>query len=329
MRKLTLYFVTAAMLLTLAACAPPAAATAGADPSPTANMQDDVVQARIQIGVSLAGSDGFHQQLAADFNAACASLGYDANVVPADSGAQQASDIQSFLGAGATVIIVDPVDVDALEAALAECESEGVPVINIIDSVNGVVSTLITPDYAGIGKRAGERAVALYGETGGACLELKTDYDSFVMQLISDGFLNALGGDEDVTLAAEEYCGGDEEAAYEAVKKHIGDVSFIFAYSDALANGAARAITESGRTVSLVVFGGGQTVMEALSSGAVDTALFLDTSEIANRAVTDADGFLKDAAYVPAQYQQLEVYAATAENVGACYTNSLYAKPPA
>lgn len=334
MRKLMLFVMITALLTALAACgAQPAAADTGVSPSVTPSAVDEVEMPSMpQIGVSLAGEGAFYEQLTADIEAACATLGYEANIVAADSGDKQKSDILSMLSAGAAVIVIDPADVDALESALSECGNDGVPVINIIDSINGLVSTLITPDYIEIGKSAGQRAVSVLGETGGKCLELKTDYDSFTMQLMSDGFKSAIGQDDAVTLAMENYCGSDEETAYECVKTQLGldSVDFIFAQSAVLASGALRAIEESGKTVSLVAYGGDQDIMEAVSSGAVDTALFIDTAQIAQKAVADADGFIKNSAYAPAQYQQLDVYAVTADNAAEYYTaGSAYAKAPA
>ncbi len=332
MRKLALLFFTAAILFALAACGTQPAAASVTPTATTAQADDTEQPAGPPIGISLAGEGGFYEQLTADLSAACASLGHEVSIVSADSSDKQVSDIESFLNAGASVIVIDPVDVDALEAVLAECETEGVPVINIIDPVNGAVSTLISPDYIEIGNSAGERAVALYGESGGTCLELKTGYDSFVMQLMSDGFLSAISQDENVTLAAEEYCGNDEDKAYESVKAELaaGSVNFVFAQSAELAHGAIRALAESGKTASLAVYGGDQTIMEAVSSGKVDTALFLSTAQIAQLAIADADGFIKNVAYVPAQYRQLNVYTATADTVAEVYTaGSPYAKAPA
>lgn len=332
MRKLTLFFLTAALLFLFAACGSQPVA-ASVTPSQTPAAADDVEQpAGPPIGISLAGDSGFYEQLTADFNAACAALGYDVSIVSADSSEKQQSDIESFLAAGVSVVVIDPVDVDALESVLAECETEGVPVINIIDSINGAVSTLISPDYTEIGKSAGERAAAKLAETGGTCLELKTDYDSFTMQLMSDGFANAINQNDKITLAAEEYCGDDEETAYQAVKKELetGSVNFIFAQSAELAHGAIRAIGESGKTVSLVVYGGDQAIMDAVTSGIVDTAMFLDTAQIAQLAIADADGFIKNTAYTPAQFRQLNIYTATADNAAQVYAaGSPYAKAPA
>jgi erythritol transport system substrate-binding protein len=328
------FVLITALLMAMAACgADPASTDISAPPSVMPSDVDEVeMPSQPQIGFSLAGEGVFYDQLTADIQAACVPLNYEANVVVADSGDKQKSDISSMLSAGAAVIVIDPVDVDALETVLAECETDGVPVINIIDSINGLVSTLISPDYIEIGKSAGQRAVSLYGEQQGKCLELKTDYDSFIMQLMSDGFHSAISEDSDVTLTAEKYCGLDEEKAYQAVKNdlQLNDTNFIFAQSSELARGAMRAIEESGKEVSLVVYGGDMDIIEAVSSGKVNMAMFIDTAQIAQKAVADADSFIKNESYAPAQYQQLDIHTVTADNAADYLSaQSLYAKAPA
>lgn len=334
MRKLTLFGLILSLLIVFGACgAQTATADISAPPSATPSGVDEVeLPSQPQIGVSLAGEGAFYEQLTADFEAACTALNYEANIVAADSADKQKSDIMAMLSAGASVIVIDPVDVDALESELAECETDGVPVINIINSINGLVSTLVSPDYIEIGKSAGQRAVSLYGESQGKCLELKTGYDSFIMQMMSDGFNTAIGEDSDVTLITEKYCGNDEEKAYQAVKNDLwlNDANFIYAQSAALARGAMRAVQESGKDVSLVVYGGAHDIMEAVSSGAVNMTMFIDTAQIAQKALAEADSFIKDSNYQPAQYLQLEVFSVTADNVADYYqSGSLYAKAAA
>ncbi len=334
MKRLIIAAAMALLLIIFSACGaqPATAPTATPSTAETGSPEDDVEMSQPQIGFSLKNGTAFSDQLMADMEAACAALGYESHVLAADSAEQQKKDISSLLSSNVSVIVVEPVDVDALESELAECESDGVPVINIVDSINGYVSTLISPDYISIGKSAGERAVALYGEQGGKCLELKTDYDSFIMQLMSDGFISEIGKDSDISLTTEKYCGFDEETAYQAVKKDLSlnGTNFIFAQSAELARGAMRAIEESGKTVTLVVYGGDMDLISAVAAGKIDTAMFIDTAQITQKAVSDADNFIKNAAYVPAQYQQLDIYTVNADNA-AEYTaeGALYAKVPA
>ena len=278
-----------------------------------------------KIGFSLAGSGPFYDQLKADIEQACERLEYQANLVFADTGEKQQRDIRSMLSVGVEAIVIDPVDVDVLESVLAECESEEVPVINIVDSINGRVDTLISPDYLSVGKKAAQQAAALFPDGGGLGLELKSDYDSFIMQLISDGFVETASANESITLAAESYCGSDEEQAYMAAKDAIAqkNVNFIFAHKAALAKGAMRAIEEAGSEIHLVVFGGDMELIKAVEAGKINAAIFFGTQQLVDIAVGMADEFVKSDTFEPQLYIELSTDIVTAENVSEYVSDSL------
>ena len=324
MKKSGIISIAVALALLLSACgAAGPAQSAAATPAPTLSAvseeSDDVELNLIQIGFSLQGEGAFHDQLAADIEAGCTARGYTYSLLTADSAERQITDITSFLSQGVSAIVIEPVDVDALESVLADCETDGVPVINIIDSINGIVSTLISPDYKAIGQSAGQRAVDLFGETGGRCLELKTDYGSFIMQLLSDGFAKEVSADAEMAIVSEQYCGKDEEQAYLLTKTELlskeKNIDFVFAQSAALAYGAARAVKEVGADVKLVVFGGDMELIAAVADGTIDTAVFIGPAELAKLTLDNAGQFLSDPAFVPVPYLPLAVDVVTAENV--------------
>ena len=140
MKKSGIISIAVALALLLSACgAAGPAQSAAATPAPTLSAvseeSDDVELNLIQIGFSLQGEGAFHDQLAADIEAGCTALGYTYSLLTADSAERQITDITSFLSQGVSAIVIEPVDVDALESVLADCETDGVPVINIIDSI--------------------------------------------------------------------------------------------------------------------------------------------------------------------------------------------------
>lgn len=296
-----------------------------AEPTPSLNEDDNTDYSQTQIGFSLGGTGAFYDQLKTDIEQLCAKLGYKANIVTADNSAKQQRDIRSMLSAGVIAVVIDPVDVDALESALAECESEDVPVINIIDAINGKVDTLVSPDYIYVGKTAGERAAALFPDGNGRCLELKSDYDSFIMQLMSDGFLSAVEASSKISLVSESYCGSDEEEAYSATKAAINekDINFIFAQNAVLARGALRAVDESGKDIKLVVYGGDMDIIKAVQSGKVDAAMFFGTKLLADIALGVADEAHKSVTYEPNLYIEVKIDIVTQENVSAYVSDTL------
>ena len=141
---------------------------------------------------------------------------------------------------------------------------------------------------------------------------IKGDYDSFSMQLMTDGFMEEINTDKDVSLIAEEYCGDDEQKAYEAANRAIAneEIGFIFAQSDTLGLGAIRAIEENGGGITLVVFGGDMDIIEAAASGTVHSAIFFGPAELAKETVYIADRFIKNETYEPPPYLELRIEAA-------------------
>lgn len=273
---------------------------------------------RLVIGYCLGGEGAFYNQLKADIQRESTNMNYDTDIRTAQTAKEQIDQIRAMLSVGVPVIVIDPVDVDALESVLAECETQHVPVINILDSINGKVSTLIAPNYNDIGKSAGRDAIELYGETKAECMMLKSGYGSFNMQLLSDGFNEEINKDKDVTLVSEQFCGDDEDQAYAATKEALSaqgsTVNFIFAQSDKLGVGALKAIEELQAQVTLVVFGGDITLVSAAAEDKIHSCIFFGPAQLAAQVVDYADRMIKDTSYVPPQYFELRIEAAQGDD---------------
>lgn len=306
MKRLVIWVIFAFVLI-LAACGEvPAGAPVDSVPSAEA-AETPAETPKVDVGFSLAGECALSRQLAADIQSECDSLGISAQIVTASSSEQQLQDISGMFTAEASVIVIVPIDVDSLDPVLAECDIYGVRVIDALGPINGAVSTLISPDYKDVGSKAGQCAVDLLGSSGGGCMMLCTQYDSFTMQMMSDGFGDVIGKDKDVTLVSEVFCGTDEEKAYAAAKSELAskDIDFIFAQDSALGRGAVRAIEESGKDVKLVVFGGDMDMIGAVSQGKAYACVFFGPGALAREAVSQADQLLKSGSYVPPQYLEL------------------------
>jgi ribose transport system substrate-binding protein len=321
MKKLfisAMIFITALALLACGGVA--TQAPANSDSSPAGSAAETDIP-KIDIGLSLAGEDAFNQQLAADFQSECDSLNYTARVLTAATAEQQQQDIQDMLAAEVSVIVIDPVDVDSLETLLAECETYGVHIINIINPINGYVDTLISPDFKTIGESAGQCAAELFPGSGAGCMMLNTEYDSLTMQLMSDGFRAAIDGQNNISVISEQFCGSDEELAYSTVKAELAskDIDFIFAQSSALAKGAMRAIEESGKDVKLAAQSGDMDIINAVSSGKAHACIFYGPGALAREAVSNADSIIKDGTYVMPQYIQLSIVTAKQSDASGYY----------
>jgi ribose transport system substrate-binding protein len=309
MKRLVIYAMILITALTFVSCGDvPAQAPAGSQPGPEDTVAETEAP-KIDVGFSLVGEGAFSDQLAIDIKSECASLNIVPQISIAASAEQQRRDISSMLLAGASVLVVVPLDADSLETMLAECETYDVRVINALDPVNGSVNMLISPDYKEIGKKAGQAAAELLGASGGGCMLLNTDYDSFTMQMMTDGFTAAVAKNKNISIVSEPYCGSDEELAYTTTKDERSKkgIDFIFAQNAALGRGAMRAIEESGKDVKAVVFGGDMDIISAVSSGKVYASIFVGPRALAREAVSHADKFIKSGSYAPPQYTQLPV----------------------
>lgn len=333
MKKLIVSVLILIIIFALGACAGQEAQKPESVPTPVmedpATMEDDEGGdqfSKIQIGFSLAGEGSFYEQLKLDIKEECDELNYEPDIQTANTAEQQIQQIRDMLSKGVAVIVLDPVDVDSLESVLAECETQHVPVVNVINSINGIVSTLISPDFISIGKSAGRDAVELFGDSAGACMMLKTDYDSFNMQLMTDGFNETIANDKDVSLVSEQYVGDNEEEAYSVVKAELAkqdlNINFIFAQSDALGRGALRAINDTNKDVKLVVYSGDMTIIDAAVKGEVHSAIFFGPEVLARDAVFFADRFIKNENYSPPQFQELRIEAAQGEDASQYYNET-------
>ncbi len=308
MKKLAAAAVIIITALTVCACGEsPVDAQATVSAPVSATVAEDSAAAKADVGFCLADRGAFSDKLIEDIESECASLKIKASVTEAASAGQQREDLSEMLNAEPSVIVVDPVDVDSLETELAECDVHNVQVINVVDPVNGKASMLISPNYTAIGEKAGQCALDALA-SGGGCMLLGTEYDSFTMQLMTDGFNSKVEGNGGISVVSEQFCGTDEEKAYETVKAELSkDIAFIFAQSPELGRGAIRAVKESGKDVKIAVFGGDMDIIGAVSSGEAFAAIFCAPGALAREAVSQASQFLASESYVPPQYSEIPV----------------------
>lgn len=316
-------FLTAGIVLVLVlmfvSCADKPAGgqvSAGTSVSPSAAASE---AAKVNIGFSLAKRGAFTDKLIADIEKECAAKNYTVQVSSEESPEKQQEDIGKMLSAEVSVLVIDPVDVDGLDTELAECDTYNIPVINAVDPVNGFVSMLISPDYTKAGKKAGECALEAL-PSGGGCMLLNTEFDSFTMQLMTDGFNTKIKGNSNMSVISQQFCETDEEKAYSTVKSELSkDIKFIFAQDPALGRGAMRAVQESGKDIKIVVFGGDMDIVGAVSSGKAYACIFCGPGAFAREAVSQAGNFIASASYVAPQYTEIPVTVVKQADASAYY----------
>ena len=259
-------------------------------------------------GLCVAHDGAFGSDLIAEFTRLAEAGGQTvASKIAGGNTDRQTEDILSLLTAGAKVIAVDAVNIDELEQAMDECDANNVPVLSLMTPINDETATLICPDYREMGRSAAEDAKTLL-PGGGSVLMLQGPYDSFVMQMLHDGFKEGLAG-TDVKLESP-YCDFDGEKAYTAVKKAIASAKkpdLIFSQSESMAKGALKALEEVSAQVQIITIGADAEILQAIRQKKIYAAIYCSPMELAQKAAQYALQLLKDSEAQLPQYAGLTI----------------------
>ncbi len=155
---------------------------------------------------------------------------------------RQIADIQRLMGYGIDLLVVSPVDGEALRPVIGEV-FEKIPVIVLDRDVRGEAYTLfIGPDNYKIGQMAGRAVLRLLGAEGGCVLEILGVSGSPPVAERSEGFRATISGRENVVVCGRLVANWMQDQAEDRTKEYLvenpGVVDVVFAQNDAMAYGA-------------------------------------------------------------------------------------------
>jgi ribose transport system substrate-binding protein len=261
------------------------------------------------IGLSVKGEGGFENEFADIAVKIAKDQGYELMVKDAGMKADtQISDIETLITEGAQAIIINPVDVDRLEHAAAECDAAGISVINALDQINGKVDCLICPDYAEIGKKGArllKEAAKDNHEDKADVFLLEGEVDSFIMQLIHDGYTEEAKTIENMTVLGsyrgdpmkKDYLSGLDLANLEGATS-------VFAQDETIANGIAGL---GQKKLHIVCVGASKDTVSKIKSKDFYAAVFYGPESLANLCVAEAVKCAGNEGYVPPLYIEVPV----------------------
>ncbi|MCW8208406.1 sugar ABC transporter substrate-binding protein [Verminephrobacter aporrectodeae subsp. tuberculatae] len=166
---------------------------------------------------------------------------------------KQNNDIQDLLTRKVDVLIINPVNPDAVQPALAAAKRNGVPVITVDRSVNGDGPTAhLGRDNLKMGRVVGEAVLAELKKKGlsrGKVIEIQGDAGGTVMAARRDGFHAALknSGFKIVAGPYAEYTRANAVTAMQDLLQAHPDVNLVYAHNDDMAMGALKVLTEAGK----------------------------------------------------------------------------------
>ena len=261
MKKVFALLLTVAMTLSLTACR---IVIDGEEGASSANKVDG------SVGLAVSTQNNpFFVTLVEGAKAEANKLGVDLQVTDAgDDAAKQATDIETLVSSGIEVLIVNPVDSDAVAGAVQAAIAAGVKVISVDRAVNGVeIDCAIASDNVAGAAMATQYIVDTLGE-GAIVAELQGITGASAAIDRSAGFHSV--ADTKLNVVASQTANFDRAqgmSVMENILQGNGDIQAVFAANDEMALGALEAISGAGKNVLVVGFDATDDAVEAVKAG--------------------------------------------------------------
>lgn len=270
-KKLIALLMAAAMTLALASCSAvsvdgekkEAAPAEGSAPAAAAEAAGDG-----SVGMSISTlNNPFFVTLSEGAKAKAEESGV--NLITVDAGddpAKQTSDIEDLISKNISVLIVNPVDSDAVAPAVEDAVSKGIKVIAVDRVVNGVdVDCSIASDNVAGAQMATEFLVETVGE-GAKTAELQGVNGASATIDRGEGFHNV--ADEKLDVVASQTANFNRAEGMSVMENMLQanpDIQCVFAHNDEMALGALEAV--AGKNIVVAGFDATDDAIAAIKEG--------------------------------------------------------------
>ena len=219
-----------------------------------------------------------------------ATLGVKITVADAgDDAAKQTSDIEDLVASGISVLIVNPVDSDAVTGAVEFAKSKGVKVISVDRAVNGTeIDCQIASDNVLGAELATQFIVDTLGE-GAVVAELEGVTGASAAIDRSQGFHNVADSKlEVVARQTANFARAEGMSVMENMLQANPDIQAVFAANDEMALGAMEAISGAGKDIMVVGFDATDDAIASIKAGQMAGTIAQQPALIGSTAVTNA-----------------------------------------
>lgn len=244
-----------------------------------------------KIGLSVSTQNNpFFVTLAEGAKKAAKDAGYDLKIVDAeDDSSKQVSDIEDLVSTGISVLIVNPVDSDAVTGAVEDAMDNGVDVIAVDRAVNGVdVACTIASDNVLGAKLATEYLVEKLGKKAKVAELMGTSGASAAIDR-SEGFHKV--ADKKLKVVASQTADFDRTKGMEVMENILqknGKIKGVFAANDEMALGALEAISGAGKDIMVVGFDATDDAIESIKKGKMAATIAQQPDLIGKAGVENA-----------------------------------------
>lgn len=219
-----------------------------------------------------------------------------------DDTAKQTSDIEDLISKNVKVLIVNPVDSDAVAPAVLDAMNANIPVISVDRGVNGVeVTSSIASDNVAGARLAGEYLIELIGE-GSKAAELIGIPGATATIDRGKGFHQSADGKLNIVASqTANFNRAEGLTVTENILQANPDLKGIFAHNDEMALGALEAVQSLGKNIVIIGFDATDDAIYAVKEGtmkatvaqqpelmgaiAVETALKIINGEIVDKTI--------------------------------------------
>ena len=185
-----------------------------------------------------------------------------------DDSAKQISDIEDLISKNIKVLIVNPVDSDAVASAVESATKKGIKVIAVDRAVNGAeVECQIASDNVAGARMAAEYLKELVGD-GAKVAELEGVPGASAAIDRGQGFHEV--ADKDLKVVSSQTANFNRAeglSVMENILQADGDIKGVFAHNDEMALGAVEAIASTGKDIKVVGFDATDDARKAVEDG--------------------------------------------------------------
>ena len=243
------------------------------------------------IGLSVSTQNNpFFVTLVEGAEEAAQKLGVKLTVADAgDDVSKQVSDIEDLVSQNISVLIVNPVDSDAVTGAVQSAVSKGVKVISVDRAVNGVdIDCQIASDNVMGAELATQYIVDTLGE-GAVVAELQGTPGASAAIDRGTGFHNI--ADSKLEVVASQTANFDRTEGMSVMENMLqanGNIQAVFAANDEMALGAVEAISGAGKDILVVGFDATDDAVAAIKAGRMAATIAQQPALIGSTAVENA-----------------------------------------
>ena len=295
LRKIAAIAVTGLMVFSMAACG---GSSTGSTEAPNTETKAAAPAAEAagsgSIGLSISTlNNPFFVTLSDGATAKAGELGLELITVDAgDDSAKQTSDIEDLISKNISVLIVNPVDSDAVAPAVEDAIAKGIKVIAVDRVVNGVeVDCSIASDNVAGAKMAADYLVELAGEKAKTA-ELEGVNGASATIDRGQGFHSV--ADEKLDVVASQTANFNRAEGMTVMENMLQanpDIQCVFAHNDEMALGAIEAIGD--KEIIVAGFDATDDAVEAVKEGKMAATVAQQPDLMGATAVETAGKLIK------------------------------------